>query len=143
MNIESDRAVTVALSTRLPFAFGWLVKDGECAMGLARGAHGHDCGGLFFRNEGLRPGDSMYRVMGSWMTWRRIPVPKWLRPVVESAHQPSVVPPQPSTYGNAAVAQAADSVEAPAHYRPGDFDPSTLPWQDRYPRYPSSPSASI
>ena len=29
MNVEHYRAVTVALSIRRPFAFGWLVGDGE------------------------------------------------------------------------------------------------------------------
>ena len=46
-NIENYRAVTVALSSRLPFAFGWLSGDGEWAMGLARNAHGHEWGDLF------------------------------------------------------------------------------------------------
>ena len=44
MNLKSYRAVTVALSSRLSFAFGWLVKNGELAMWLARNAHGHEWG---------------------------------------------------------------------------------------------------
>ena len=43
-------------------------------------------------------------------------MPGWPRPVVERANQPPVTPPQPGTYGKAAVAQAAHSFEAPAHY---------------------------
>ena len=145
MNIENYRAVTVALSGRLPFAFGLLVGDGEWAMGLARNAHGHEWGKLFVRNGDLRP-DTIDRVMAAWLTWRQIPVREWLRPVVEHAHQSPVTPPQPGTYGNAAVARAAQSVEIPAHYwsssctpsRPGESNPRALPWQDQPSRYPSS-----
>ena len=89
--------------------------------------------------------------MAAWNSWKQIPVPRWLRPVVEQAHQPPVPPGQPGAYKKAAVDQAAQNVEAPAHYwtcsetpsPPGDFNPSTLPWRDRYPRYPGSSSASI
>ena len=59
MNVENYRAVTVALSIRLRFGFGWLVGDGERAMVLARNVHGHEWGDLFFCSGGLRPG---YRV---------------------------------------------------------------------------------
>ena len=41
MNTENYRALTIALSSRPPFAFGWLVGDGEWAIRLARNAHGH------------------------------------------------------------------------------------------------------
>ena len=34
MNIHNCRAGTVALTSCLPFAFGWLVGDGEWAMRL-------------------------------------------------------------------------------------------------------------
>ena len=50
MNIHNYRAVTVALTSRLPFALGWLVGDGEWAMGLARNAPGHEWGDLFWRS---------------------------------------------------------------------------------------------
>ena len=114
-------------------------------MGLARGAHGHDWGDLLFHSGGPRPGDPIYRVMAAWITRKQIPVPQWLRPVVERTHQPPVPPAQRGAYGNAALAQAANNVEASGHYwsssdtpsRPGDFDPSKLPWQEAYPRYPS------
>ena len=50
-------------------------------------------------------------------------------------------PPQPGAFENAAVAQAAQNLESPAHYwsgseapsRPGASNPSTLPWWDRKP----------
>ena len=116
MNVENYRAVTVALSICLPFAFGWLVGDGEWAMGLARNTHSHEWGDLSFRSGGLRPNDVIYRVMAAWSTWKKIPVPEWLRPVVKKAKQPPVCPPQLGTYGNAAVVKAAQSIEAPAHY---------------------------
>ena len=89
--------------------------------------------------------------MGAWLTWRQIPVPEWLRPVVEWAHRPPLSPPQPGTYGNAAVARAAQTVAALPHYgssfsspsRPGESDHGAPPWREQYPRYPSSSSASI
>ena len=119
-------------------------------MGLALNVHGHEWAEHFFRSGGVRP-DIIDRVMAAWLTWRQIPVPEWLRPVVQQAHQPPVPPPKPGTYGNAAVAQAAQGVEAPQHYRsssstpsqPVESYPSTLPWRDQYPRYPSSSSTSI
>ena len=80
MNIHNYR-VTVALTSRLPFAFPWLVGDAEPAMGLARNAHGHKWGDLLWRIGGLRP-DTIDRVMAAWLTWRQTPVPEWLRPVV-------------------------------------------------------------
>ena len=85
MNVENYRAVTVALSICLPFAFGWLVGDGEWAMGLARNAHSHEWGDLFFRSGRLCPDDAIYTVMAAWLTWTQITVPEWLQPVVERA----------------------------------------------------------
>ena len=61
MNVEKYRSVTVALSIRLPFAFGWLVGDREWTMGLARNARGQKWGHFFFCIGGLRPGDTIYR----------------------------------------------------------------------------------
>ena len=123
MNIENYRSVTVVLSSRLPFAFGWLVGDGVWAMGLTRDAHSHEWGDLFWRSGGLRP-DTTDRVVAAWLTWRQIPVSEWLRPVAEQAHQPSVPPPQRGTYGNTAVARAARSVAAPPHYGSSSSTPS-------------------
>ena len=87
MNIHNARAVTVALTSRLPFAFEWLVGDGKWAMGLARDAHGHEWRDLFWRRGGLCP-DTIDRVMAAWLTWPQIPVPQWLRSVVARAQQP-------------------------------------------------------
>ena len=42
--------------------------------------------------------------MAAYLTWRGIPPPRSLRPLVQRAQQPHVPPPQPGTYGNAAVA---------------------------------------
>ena len=117
-------------------------------MGIFRGAHGSQWGDLLCRSGGLHPGDAIKRLKAAWETWRQICVPRWLQSMVERAHQPPVPPPRRGTYGNAAVAHAARNVEAPAQYwsssntpsRPGELDPSTLPW--RY-RYSSSSSASI
>ena len=80
--------------------------------------------------------------MAARLTSTQIPVPEWLQPVVKRAHQPPVPRPQPGTYGNTAVAEAAQSVEAPAHHW-SSSDTGTLPWRDRHPRYPRSASASI
>ena len=44
MNNNNYRTIVVILTTRLPFAFGWLVGDLEWAMGNARGAHGGESG---------------------------------------------------------------------------------------------------
>ena len=68
MNVENYRAVTVALSIRLPLAFRWLVGDAESAMGLAQSARGHEWGELSFCSGRLRPGDNIYRVMAAWLT---------------------------------------------------------------------------
>ena len=146
MNIENYRAGTLALSARLPFAFGWLVGDAEWAMGIIGCAHSQEWGDLPRRSGGLRPGDAIERLMAAWMTGRQIPVPRWLRPAIQRAHQPYVPPPQPDTYRNAAQAQAAHDVVAPAWFspdtpsRPGESDPSKIPYQYRC---PSSSSASI
>ena len=150
MNNEKYTSGTAALSSRLPFALGWLVGDGEWAMRLARNACGHEWEDLFWQNGGLRP-DIIDRVMAAWLTWRKIPVLEWLQPVVERAYQPPVPPPQPGTFGNVAVAQAAQSVAAPPQYgfscstpnRPGESDHGPPSLRDQYTRYPSSSSSSI
>ena len=51
MNHESSHTTILTLPTRLPFTFGWLVRDAEWAMGIARGVHGHEWG-EFFRRSG-------------------------------------------------------------------------------------------
>ena len=47
MNHDNWRTTVLTLTTRLPFTLGWLVGDAEWAMGMARGAHGHECGEFF------------------------------------------------------------------------------------------------
>ena len=44
MNHNNHRTIVVTLTTRLPFAFGWLVGAAEWPMGMARGAHGGEWG---------------------------------------------------------------------------------------------------
>ena len=111
----------MATSSRLPFAFGWLLRDGEWAMGHARYAHSHDWGDLFWRNGGPGP-DTIDRVMAAWLTWRQIPVPEWRRPVVARARQPAAPPPQPCTYGNADVPKVSQPRHStdPAPASPAD-----------------------
>ena len=92
MNIHNYRAATVALTTRLPFALGWLVGDGKLAIGLAQNAPGHEWADFFLRSGGLRP-DTIDRVMAAWLTRQQIPVTEWLRLVVDRAQQRPLGPP--------------------------------------------------
>ena len=71
-------------------------------MGIARGAHGAEWGDFFHRGGALTPG-ATGRLMAAYLTWRGIPPPRSLRSLVQRAQQPHVPPPQPGTYGNAAV----------------------------------------
>ena len=116
MNIDNYMAATLALTTRLPLAFGWLVGDAEAAMGIILGALSQKWGEISCRSGGLCPGDTTQRLIAPWMTWRQSPVPSWLRPMAEGANQPFVPSPRRGTYGNAAVARAAPSVPAPAWF---------------------------
>ena len=104
MNLNNYRTIVVTLTTRVPIAFGWLVGDAEWAMGIARGAHGAKWGDFFHRGWAMTPG-ATERLMAAYLTWRRIPPPRSLRSLVQRAQQPHVPPPQPGTYGNAAVAR--------------------------------------
>ena len=146
MNIENYRAVTLALPACIPVAFAWLVGDAESAIEILRGTHGHDRGDLSRRSGDLRPSNAIERLVAAWMTLRLIPVPRWLQPVVQWAHQPPVPRSQPDTYGNVAVARVAQNVAASAWFsshtpsRPGKSNPSKIPY--RY-RHPSSSGASI
>ena len=45
------------------------------------------------------------RLMAAYLLWRGIPPLRSLRPLAQRAQQPHVTPPQPGTYGNAAVAR--------------------------------------
>ena len=104
MNHNNYRTIVVTLTTRLPFAFGWLVGDEEPAMGIARGAHGGEWGEFFPRGGAMTPGATK-RLMAAYLRWRGIPPPRSLQPLAQRAQQPHVPPPQPGTYGNAAVAR--------------------------------------
>ena len=45
------------------------------------------------------------RLMAAYLTWRGIPPPRSLESLIQRTLQPHVPPPQPGTYGNAAVAR--------------------------------------
>ena len=104
MNLNNYRTTVVTLTTRLPFAFGWLVGDAEWAMGIVRGAHGGRWGGFFHRSWALTKG-ATERLMAAYLTWRGIPLPRSLTPLARRAQQPRVQSPRPGRYGNAAVAR--------------------------------------
>ena len=61
-------------------------------MGFVRRSHGHEWGEVLCRSWGLHPGNATQRLIPAWKTWRQIPVPKWLQPVVTLANQ-LLVPP--------------------------------------------------
>ena len=117
MDIENFRAVTLALTIHLPLAFGWLVEDAKWAMGTVWGHQGHEWGDFLRRSGSLLP-DAHERLMAAWLTWRELPIPSNLLPVVERVNQPRVPQPEPGTYGNAAVAgggtRTAGSIAASA-----------------------------
>ena len=102
MNHNNYRTIVVTLTTCL--AFDWLVGDAEWPMGIARGAHGGECGELFHRGGAMTPAATV-RLIAAYLTWRGIPPPRSLQPMAQRAQQPHVPPPQPGTYGNAAVAR--------------------------------------
>ena len=104
MSHNNYRTIVVTLTTRLPIAFGWLVRDVEGAMGIARGAHGAERGEFFHRGGAMTPG-ATETLMAAYLMWRGIPPPRSLQPLVQRAQQPHVPQPQPGTYGNAAVAR--------------------------------------
>ena len=103
-NRNNYRTTVVTLTTRLPFAFGWLVGDAGRAMGIVRGAHGDEWGEFFHRGGAMTPGGTE-RLMAAYLTWRGIPLPRSLQPLAQRPQQPRVPPPQPGKYGNAAVAR--------------------------------------
>ena len=103
MNSDDWRANLLTLTTRLPFTFGWLVDDAKWAMGVVCGAHVHEWGDSSRRSRGMVE-RAPERLMAAYLTVKGIPLPRKLVPVARRAHQPFVPPPQPGTYGNAAVA---------------------------------------
>ena len=104
MNRNNYRTTIVTLTTRLPLALGWLLKDTEWAMGIGRGTHGGKWGEFFHRGVVMTPGTTE-SLMAAYHTWRGIPLPRSLQPLAQRAQQPRVPPPQPGTYGNVAVAR--------------------------------------
>ena len=112
MNLYNYRTTVVTLTTRLPFAFGWLVGDAEWAMGIVRGAHGGKWGNFFYRSGAMTEG-ATERLMAAYLTWRGIPLTRSLPPLARRAIQPHVSPPRQGTYGNAAVARMMAGTTAP------------------------------
>ena len=92
MNHNNYRTIVVTLTTRLPITFGWLVGNAEWAMGIARGADGGKWGEFFHRGGAMTP-RATERLMAAYLTWRGIPPPRSLRPLVQRAQQPHVPPP--------------------------------------------------
>ena len=74
MNLNKYGTTVVTLTTRLLFAFGWLVVDAEWVMGIVRGAHGHEWG-EFFRRSGAMTGGATERLMAAYLTWWAYPNP--------------------------------------------------------------------
>ena len=104
INLYNYRTTVVTLTTRLPFAFGWLVGDAEWSMGIVCCAHGSEWGDFFHRSGAMTEGATS-RLMAAYLTWRGIPLPRSLTPLARHAQQLHVPPPRPGTYGNAAVAR--------------------------------------
>ena len=67
-------------------------------------AHGAEWGDFFHRGGAITPGLTE-RLMAAYLTWRGIPPPRSLESLIQRTLQPHVPPPQPGTYGNAAVAR--------------------------------------
>ena len=76
----------------------------EWAIGIARGAHGAEWGDFFHRGGAMTRGATEW-LMAAYLTWRGIPPPSSLELLIQRTLQPHVPPPQPGTYGNAAVAR--------------------------------------
>ena len=104
MNFNNYRTTVITLITRLPFAFGWLVKDAEWAMGIVRGAHGDEWGDFLHCSGAMTPG-ATERLMAAYLKWRGIPLLSSLQPLARRAQQPHIPSPRPGPYGNAAVAR--------------------------------------
>ena len=67
MNRDNWRTTVLTLTTCLPFTFGWLVGDVECAMGMIRGADGHEWGD-FSRCSGVMTKGAPERLMAANLT---------------------------------------------------------------------------
>ena len=77
LNFNNYRTTVVTLTTRLPFAIGWLVGDAEWAMGIVCGAHDRDWGDFFHRSGAMIEG-AAERVMAAYLTWGGIPLQRSL-----------------------------------------------------------------
>ena len=136
-NQKNYRNIVVTLTTRLPIAFGWLMGDAEWAMGIARGAHGAEWGDFPHRGGAMTPG-ATERLMAAYLTWRGIPPPRSLESLIQRTLQPHVPPPQPGTYGNAAVARMmaggsqldGSSYTPPEKHRNHHHPPAPIPRHD-------------
>ena len=136
-NQNNYRNIVVTLTTRLPIAFGWLVGDAEWAMGIARGAHGAEWGDYFHRDGAMTLG-ATEMLMAAYLTWRGIPPPRSLESLIQRTLQPHVPPPQPGTYGNAAVARMNDrgtrldgsSYSPQGNHRNHHHPPAPIPHHD-------------
>ena len=61
--------------------------------------------GDFLHRGGAMTPRATERLMAAYLTWRGIPPPRSLESLMQRTLQPHVPPPQPGTYGNAAVAR--------------------------------------
>ena len=84
MSHNNHCTIFVTLTSSLLIAFVCLVGDVELAMGIARGAHGAERGEFFHRGGAMTPG-ATERLMAAYLTWRGIPPPRSLRPLVQRA----------------------------------------------------------
>ena len=73
-------------------------------MGIARGAHRAEWGDFIHRGAAMTLG-ATEMLMAAYLTWRGIPPPRSLESLIQRTLQPHDPPPQPGTYGNAAVAR--------------------------------------
>ena len=91
MNHNNYRTIVITISTRLRFAFSWLVGDAEWAMGIARGARGGKWGEFFNRGRAMTPG-ATERLMAAYLTSRGIPPRRSLHRMAQPVQQQHVPP---------------------------------------------------
>ena len=101
-NLNNHRTIVVTLTTsRSPLAGWWGMRNGQWALPAAPMA---PSGWDFFHHGGALTPGATERLMAAYLTCRSIPPPRSLQSLVQRAQQLHVPPPQPGTYGNAAVA---------------------------------------
>ena len=96
MNIESYRAVTLALTTRIFFAFSSLVGDAEWAMGIVPSSHSQEWGDFLRCSGRLLPGGHQ-RLKDSLADMEGAPHPQY-RTAYGRASQPTARPPAGARY---------------------------------------------